>query len=515
MIFSAKLLTVVVLMLPQQGNPQSRRGTQPDRPARVSKPSPPRPKLALPVGPEFYVSPDGKPDASGTADDPWDLATALKQPVAVIPGSTIWLLSGTYGDSDTGFVSQLKGTADLPIIVRQKPGSRAILNGWLVAGGAYTWYWGFEIMSTHADRTGDQYNPAAGTLDGVDVSGPFTKFINLVVHDTREGFGLWTPAEGAEIYGSIIYNNGWQGPDRGHGHGIYTQNRGSEKRLADNIIFNQFGVGIHGYGSSNAFVQNYSVERNVVFNNGVLARDGAGDNILLGVPTGLSGIKVLNNYTYHTPQANAGTTRIGWTYSLINDDVVVKGNYFIGGYISLEMRNWNSVVFTGNTSYSAQAINAYLQLDATQTANKYKWDNNTYFGAGQFYFMGQRQTWDSWKAVSKLDAASTLTSTAPTGVWTFVNPNEYEPGRGNIVIYNWDKNPEVAVDLSTILTVGKDFEIRDAQNFYGNPLVTGTYSGDPVAIPMTGLTAAQPLGDVPNPARHTAPDFGAFVVVSK
>src|SRR5207247_1442 len=44
------------------------------------------------------------------------------------------------------------------------------------------------------------------------------------------------------------------------------------------------------------------------------------------------------------------------------------------------------------------------------------------------------------------------------------------------------------------------------------PVAAGTYNGSPVNIPMTGLTAAQPIGNnLPLPAVHTAPDFGIFV----
>src|SRR6185295_10693666 len=52
----------------------------------------------------------------------------------------------------------------------------------------------------------------------------------------------------------------------------------------------------------------------------------------------------------------------------------------------------------------------------------------------------------------------------------------------------------------------------DAQNFYGPPVASGTYSGSPVSIPMAGLSKAVPSGFV-TPA-HTAPLFGTFVVMS-
>jgi hypothetical protein len=462
---------------------------------------------------EFFVSPRGRTAAAGTRADPWDLATALKQPPTVQPGDTIWLLGGKYGDGKTYFISQLTGRPQVPVIVRQFPGERATIDGSLIVNGAYAWYWGFEVTSSVTDRTGDHSNPAAGTLDGVEVNGPYTKFINLVVHDTREGFGVWTPAEGAEVYGSIVYNNGWQGPDRGHGHGIYTQNQNAQKHLGDNIIFNQFGVGIHAYGSAKAFVQNYLVDRNIVFNNGALSTDGRTDNILFGVGGSLAGLRFESNYTYHTPSANIGTSRIGWSYGGANQDVVLQNNYFIGGYISLEVRGWTSMNVSGNTFYSATFAGIYLQLPSPHKPNALTWDENTYYGPEQFYLQGQRRSWDAWRAGMPIDAKSKYAPSPPAGVWSFVNPNAYEPGRGNIVIYNWDKKSSVEVDVSPILQAGANFEVRDAENFFSPPVLSGAYKGGTIRIPMTGLTAAQPNGAVPNPPRHTAPEFGAFVVI--
>ena len=53
---------------------------------------------------------------------------------------------------------------------------------------------------------------------------PGTKLINLVIHDTRQGIGIWQEALDSEAYGNLIYYNGFQASDRGHGHGIYVQN---------------------------------------------------------------------------------------------------------------------------------------------------------------------------------------------------------------------------------------------------------------------------------------------------
>ena len=51
------------------------------------------------------------------------------------------------------------------------------------------------------------------------------KYIHLVIHDCRQGVSFWSGDQGGELYGCVIYDNGWPATDRGHGHAVYTQNR--------------------------------------------------------------------------------------------------------------------------------------------------------------------------------------------------------------------------------------------------------------------------------------------------
>jgi hypothetical protein len=103
----------------------------------------------------------------------------------------------------------------------------------------------------------------------------------------------------------------------------------------------------------------------------------------------------------------------------------------------------------------------------------------------------------------------------PTGVWSFARPNKYEPGRGHVVVYNWDMTGAVSVDVSRILTPGSSYEVRDAQNYFGSPVAGGTYRGGPITIPMTSTAVAAPSGSLPTAPVHTGPQFGAFVVVTR
>ena len=460
-------------------------------------------------GTQYFVAPSGSAQGDGSQTQPWDLTTALNQPTAVQPGDTIWLRGGVYRGN---FSSKLTGAAGSPITLRQRPGERATIDGSLAINGAYAWYWGFEVMRSNPSR-GDSGSHA----DAVTVSAPNTKLINLVIHDgDADGIGFWMPAADSEIYGTLIYYNGFQGPDRGHGHGIYTQNSSGTKTISDNIIFDHFGLGIQAYGSSAAFVRGFVLDGNILFNNGSIA---AGlskvDNILFANGNPLERIRVENNYTYHRPADDNGYSRLGWIFGGLSQDVIARNNYWIGGASSIELWNWNSATFTNNTVYAKSLTTLVLNLLDTQSTSAYVWDNNTYYGSGLFRFNGQNRNWANWRSLSRLDTNSRYVTGRPAGVWSFVRANKYEAGRANIVLYNWDVTPSVAVDVSGVLTPGTPFEVRDAQNFFGAPVVAGIYAGGPITIPMTGLAPAAPVGSVPSPPRHTAPEFGAFVLVQK
>ncbi|MDQ2980454.1 MAG: hypothetical protein M3R62_14685, partial [Acidobacteriota bacterium] len=94
----------------------------------------------------------------------------------------------------------------------------------------------------------------------------------------------------------------------------------------------------------------------------------------------------------------------------------------------------------------------------------------------------------------------------------FVDPNSYVPGRANIVVYNWSNLPSVSVDLSSArLAIGQSFTVKHVMDFYGAPVLTGTYTGASITLPMTNLPIAAPI----NAARPQGPfpTFAVFVVL--
>jgi hypothetical protein len=503
---------------------------------------------------EWHVTPQGAPDGDGSADHPWDIVTALNGPKQVQPGDTIWLHDGRYGAGtfDAIIGSRLIGTKSAPIIVRAWPGERPIIDAWLQIGccdgapditqGAYTWFWGIEFASYNPNRvSGNSGPPDYAHQDnhaGVDSWAPGTKIIDCIVHDTASGIEMWDEATDSEAYGNIVYNVGGYGPDRGHGHGFYMQNGGPYwKHVFDNIAFNNFGEGLQMYGSLTSFVQNFHVEGNVSFNNGAI---GTGNNAANGTPQagsrnnnliigagngGPKGIVLINNFTYHTPLADDGLNELSYPSTPRANDLTAIGNYFIGGNQAVDLFRWDSVVFNNNWIYAANLTETALAYRTDQKLANYTYDLNFYYGSGQFsVYPGCNAdpcpkkvdgSFSDWQAMTQLDANSAFQPGRPTGTWTAVRQNLYEPGRAIVVVYNWDLMSDAVVDLSAAgLHFGDNFAIRDAQNWFGDPVASGVFVGQRVVIPMTGLKVALPNGIVPNPQPHTCPQFGAFVVLS-
>jgi len=425
------------------------------------------------LGAEYFASPSGTADGDGSAESPWSLAIALSQPPAVHSGDTIWLLGGTYRGT---FTSWLTGAADAPIVVRAFPGERAIIDGGasqsspLTVNGAWAWYWGFEVINSDPNRavpTPGSSPPELTRGTGITVFGPHTKLINLIIHDTAQGFGFWSQAEDSELAGNIIFYNGWDAPDRGHGHAIYTQNQTGTKRIVDNIMFGQFGYGIHAYGSSAAYLNNFDIEGNISFNNGALSRtSGFSTNILVGGGRVAENAFLLSNYTYFTPPVNRGSNNFG--YSAGCTGLTATDNYFAGGQ-ALGLVRCDDAQMTGNT---------FIGRIAGFSAAQYP--DNTYY------------------------------SSTPGGTYVVVRPNPYEIGRGHIVVYNWDLNDSVEVDISSLgLAVGDRYEVRNAQN-YDQVMLSGIFDGGPLVLSMTDQTVAVPIGW--DPPATTLPEFGAFVL---
>jgi len=431
-------------------------------------------------GNEFYVSPAGSPAGNGTMRAPWDLRTALSHPRAVRPGDTIWLRGGTYRGV---FRSLLTGAPGRPIKVRSYPGEWARVDGEanrtfhvINVNGRFTWYMEFEVFRSGFNR--EIFRSGCGiTLGGIDVNTPNNKLINLVVHDTSLGIGVFSDAPNTEVYGNILYYNGWIELPRGRAcdHGIYGQNRFGNKVIKDNISFQNFATGITPHGTTVAFLNNFEIEGNVAFNNGIIAlsrgKEMEGRNLWWSncCPTAnvAQNPRIVNNYTYYPD-----TVRGAGSFFILaaTANAVISGNYMMGGTLRLHERHPN-IKFTDNSIYADDMVGV---SKSAQPDNK-------------FY------------------------SAKPESNAVFVRPNQYDNNRAHIIVYNWEKLDSAEINISNLgFRPGDPFELRNVQDYFSD-VVRGTYDGQPIRVPMTGRTMAEPV-DWKTPA-PSFPEFGVFVLI--
>ena len=271
---------------------------------------------------------------------------------------------------------------------------------------------------------------------GFDVSsGTAISIVNCVVHANRQGIGHWGQIYGESvIYGNLIYDNGWNGPDRNHGHGLYTQNQvGSRKIVSNNIFLDGWALSGQAYGSDLSYVDRFTVTRNI-YNKGGPSDDGL---LLVGGQRESDDIIVNENVGHLAP------CKIGWKNGNTNG--------------------------TAHDNYIREDFQLNLDRWPTPEASGTEMDNNNNF------------EYRPNAATAKLDDVEVP---IPTGDRVFIFNNSYDSNRANLAIYNYDLNATVDVNFSTFLSNGETFELRDPKNFYGAAVMSDTWLGTPLAVTM-------------------------------
>jgi hypothetical protein len=446
---------------------------------------------------------------------PWRLGTALSGADGTVqPGDTVWLHGGAYRGA---FTSTLSGTPDAPVVVRQYPGERAIIDGardprsTLAVWGPWSVFWGFELTNSDPIRTAS--SSASDTRpDVVYNAAAHTKYINLVIHDGGVAFYTEPAATDVEVSGSIIYNNGWQGPERGHGHGLYLKSDAGPVVARGNVVFNQFGYGVHVYSNAGSGrLNNIRLEHNVVFNNGTLSSDLAEPNILIGGEEPADGIALVGNHTYLSPGRDVSNVQLGWG-SVPNGVVALDGNTLVGGSPVLDARVWSSATVVRNALAGERVMVSLVDpLPANHT-----WVDNRYFRdptLAAWEYGGVARPFGSWRDVAGVGASDHATAAPPVQPAVTVWADPYETGRAIVVVHNWGRHPFVYVDLSAVLAPGDGYEIRNVENLFGEPLAAGIYDGMAMPLPMSGFGQPVPAGFDTSPAPAAGPDLGVFVAV--
>ena len=435
---------------------------------------------------------------TGTAADSshgWTLSWALSSSNSTLSaGDTVYIHAGTYAGM---FLATKSGTNGSPIIYRAMPGQRVTIdsgspfngNYTLGVNASYVWFWGLEIMSSATTKSGGdetygQYSwpdnigqpegivtwPTDGTVDI-----PGIKIIRCIIHDTRQGFSHWSGAWNSEVTDCVFFDNGWtDAQNNGRGHNWYIQTRSMKGtvKFTNNIdersygeAFQLYGSGGTTYGDSTYFLKNFFSE------------DGSA-------------------YPAHT--GRNGLIRPG---NVGNDDF-----------------------YQNNVSYSDMQINLLVASDGAGVGlNRFTMTNNLMFGAGADLTLTNytgTPTITGNKAYSTENYSGTfsnnLWSTSKPSTWdtVVIHPFTYEKG-AHIAVLNTAGLTSKAIDFSGFLSNGDKYTVVDAQNYYGTPLATGTYSGGTVSIPLDGRAGLPAtIGNDLRQMQHTSSEFNVFVVMS-
>lgn len=459
-----------------------------------------------------FAEPGGAPTASGRPNSPWDLATALSGGKGSVgPGDTVWLRGGTYPG---GVTSMLAGAPGAFVVVRAYPGERAVIDGaaspdpTLTVAGPWVMYWGIEFTNSNPDRTRPRPN--------VVVNGAsHTRYVNVVIHDG--GVAFWTDprTSDVEISGAIIYNNGWQAGDRGHGHALYLKSDAGPVVVRGSILFNQFGYGIHAYSNAGSgLLTGIRLEGNVVFNNGALSpipqASVRAANLLVGGLERADRIVVTANRTYYAPGVRDPNVMLGWD-TVSNGSLTVASNVFVGGSPVLDVGYWSEAGVTANPIAGGGVV---VQLRDSIPLN-HRWEGNRYYrdpSSPAWGFRGATHPFATWQALTHLGTRDDAAPGRPSAPEVFVTPDPYEPGRASVTVYNWNRQGAVPVDLSGVLKAGTHYTVRNVQDLFGDPVASGVYGGGTISLPMTGVAPPAPVGGPSNTAPRTSPDFDVFIV---
>lgn len=430
-----------------------------------------------------YAKPGGSMAGSGdTQANAWDLQFAFNGAGGVLmPGDTVWLLDGPYHAVAPGrFTVTVSGLFGQPIVFRQYPGARANLDrnidgtgGTLESGsnpvalevnGSYTEFWDFEITnSSTATRSTPTSTNHEWLPNMIWNRASHVKFVNLVIHDGGQAIFNDVTASDVIISGCIIYNNGWERPNaqdplsKTDGHGLYLKNNNTAESVtaSDNIVFNQFGYGIHAY--TNAFeegifkyLRNIKLRWNVSFNNGTSSQFQTSANLgNLGEPASES-MAIDSNMLYFSPNLSPGPG--------VNLDY-------------------------GNTTGPSQRL------------------PNRVVGGGTPAII-EGTGWPSRNDVIQQ---------TPVGEWSKVHPHSplADPYRATVVVFSQTAQQTVNPDFSGFLSQGDNFVVRNVQDM--SVRAQGIYSGS-VEVDNSGVNAPAPYGQIPGRTTPiTGPTFNVFV----
>ena len=289
----------------------------------------------------YYVSPSGSDSSDGSQAAPWK--TIQHAAGVVLPGDTVHVLPGTYGESPDLKTNALSGSRILFVSdtkwAAKVTGDGASNWGFRIDGD-YTTVEGFDITNVNPSghegvETEGNYDSVvgnnihnicpngghdglggAGIINGGDITKGNLDVIGNVVHDVGDltfpwyqVHGIYYGSEGGHIYNNIVY--------RTQGWGIHLWHAASNITISNNTVFdnNQGGilVGAGDYPCPQCATDDYTiVTNNIVVYNLANNLDGSTIGGFGIIENGLTGThNIYNNNLVYGNQAGSFSLQNG------------------------------------------------------------------------------------------------------------------------------------------------------------------------------------------------------------
>lgn len=512
------------------------------------------------------TSHDGK-----TIETAWTLQEALtNQHKNINPGDVVYLHGGIYQGHFTCTLEGRTWDKGKFITVKTYPGETAIINGNIHDGryavpagmdegailkitGKYVQFENFRVTclgdftriidNENCNPKDTAFHDYTGILHNPINPAP-CKFINLIIDNIPGvGFASWKETADTEIYGCLMYYNGylkslrkncneaWDTHDAdknpsnviGRENCIYTQNNkanGKTRVFSNNIFSNNYKSGIAIWSAekkpTSDYLCNYLVEKNIFINNAGPIRAET-PNMLISSDTRneknfVQNITVTKNIFYFN-----SSNDISGISAVRSRNVSIEHNAFYHGTAAVELSATNKKLKFRNNLYVGKRI----KVSATPTdfsgngkwADKWLMEKNRYytthpsnlFLTSGFGGITLAEFQQRYKTESK-----SKTAKGKPPVQQTIFQNAYNPCRFHCTYYNSAATAgSINFDFSRYgIPDGTPFIIRDAEDYH-NPVATGKYDAKAGWIAFPIITS--PGFEMPRPS----PDSGKTAYITK
>ena len=312
---------------------------------------------------EYFVATDGTPGGTGKINDPNDLQTVLS--TTLLPGDRVFLRQGTYKKHIAPWnVHDWTGTDAFPIFANPYEDEIVKFDGKVAIANLseYIEWRGFEHFNTSwTTRTTaipGSTPPDITVPDTLVLGSDHHRITSCIIHDGRNG--ILDVGNGSEISSCIFFNQGWLGPDRGHGHSLYVNRNDGPTQLVKNNVFAQgfSGWGLHAYSGGVKLINDLKSESNISI-----------DNIMLAQATAHS----IDDIHFENNEIFNADIKIGHPVTL-STNVVVKDNYIGDG--NLVLQNCVDVIDEGNIATNSSGGNRIqsFQMGERWAVAIYNWE---------------------------------------------------------------------------------------------------------------------------------------------